>query len=193
MIFVTLSTCMRSKGYCTWSVCLYVSTYSCTTCTKPPHKWYQRLYHNKHSKINVLISLKDAVWYRETGIVEDHVAWPNPSIINSAHAYSFVTQPPHQPWVLYGAWPTTSTCGTCVRWSCLLFGLLVAVCLFNTSWRIVLEGWVAGSALPQTKHTDAASPRSSENWPGSTATQRGVANNHSLLARYAMCAEGFAL
>ena len=34
---------------------------------------------------------------------------------------------------------------------------------FNASWRNVLEGRVAGSALPQTKRTDAAIPRSSEN------------------------------
>ena len=62
--------------------------------------------------------------------------------------------------------------------------LLLAVCPFSPSWRIALEG------LEETKHTDAASPRSSKNWPGSTATPRGVANNR---ARYAVCAEGFAL
>ena len=39
----------------------------------------------------------------------------------------------------------------------------IAVCPFSASWRIVVEGQVAGSVFPQTKHTDAASLRSSEN------------------------------
>ena len=56
---------------------------------------------------------------------------------------------------------------------------------FSASWRNVLEGRVAGSALPKTKHTDVASPHSSENRPGSTATPGGVANNRALLALYA--------
>ena len=55
---VTLSARMHSEGYCTWSVCLSVSTCSCATGTKLAHERYQRLYHNKHSKINVVISLK---------------------------------------------------------------------------------------------------------------------------------------
>ena len=51
---------MRSKGYCTWFVCLCVSvsTYSRPTGTKPAHQQYQRLSRNKGSKSYVAILLK---------------------------------------------------------------------------------------------------------------------------------------
>ena len=39
---------------------------------------------------------------------------------------------------------------------------VIAVFPFSASWMIVLEGRLAGSALPQTKRADVASPRSSD-------------------------------
>ena len=58
---------------------------------------------------------------------------------------------------------------------------LLAVCPLSASCRIVLVGQIAGSAVTKTKHTNAASSCSGENWPGSTATPRGMANNSTLL------------
>ena len=60
---------------------------------------------------------------------------------------------------------------TCIRHK--TQAIATKVCPFSTSWRIFLKGRGAGSALPQTKHTDAASPRS---------TDHGVTNIRALLA-----------
>ena len=54
-------------------------------------------------------------------IIKDHVVWPNPLIISSAHAYH--TQ------------------------CCTLHGRSLAACLFSASWRIVLNGRKAGAAI----------------------------------------------
>ena len=113
-------------------VCLSVSTYSPTTGTKPAHKGYQWLQLNKRSKKYVAISLKR----RRSGLRNrhrrGHVAWPNPSIISSAHAYSFVRDPTRRR-------PMRS-----IIW-CMINVIHVytplAVCPSNASWRIVLEGW----------------------------------------------------
>ena len=64
---------MPDTIYCTWSVCVSVSTYSRTTGTKLAHERYQQLQRNAR-KIIWQFRYKDAVRDLETGIIEDHVA-----------------------------------------------------------------------------------------------------------------------
>ena len=69
--------------------------------------------------------------------------------------------------------------------------LLLAVCPFSATWRIVLEGRVAGSALPQTKHTDGARVYVAARTEYNYTARRGQQQHIMGLIR--VCAEGFAL